>query len=560
MKNLVQFISPIDGRVFNALLGDYRWAPRSGEPLVLSYSFYERGSPVYVSPRDGYERNNPEFDFPFRPGFATFSPQHRLAVRRIFDDIETFLDLRFVEVADSLDADIRFGLSDLLQDGYDGVSLLLQPKYTPFRIDPNQLHLTGPLSVDIWLEQSLGDARFPMVLLHEIGHALGLSHPFEDGFRELPPVSKAVLDGELDYLRYTAMAYDVYPDSVQESELLSWSPAVTFMSLDIQALQFLYGVDEDTDDDLYVVRDTGADPAIDELIRSYEQHEVHEYPNAYLTIADTGGSNTLLIAVDGDLEIDLHPGTWSHTGGGLRVANGVDDNLFLAHGSVLDELLLLGNGDHRVVVGREDFSTYKVLENGPRLYLREIDGGDTLLIEGAEELVFADLTLSVDGWRQQVADHNAPLLLDPQVPLYQSAIDGGVAGVADDIAPAEAQLYRLYFGGLGRAPDREGFEWWLDKIENGVYDLLEVSARFVDSPEFRGLADGDADGIVSDPEFLDHMYRNVFGRAPDEDGYAWWLAQLQSDEFTQPLGFAHMVQSDEFVLLTAGTVSDMLLV
>ena len=560
MKNPVQFVSPLAGRLFNALLGDYRWAQEPGEPLTLSYSFYAEDSPVHVDLQNGYSRSDPQFDWPFRPGFAGFTEPQKDNARRIFEEVENFLKVRFVEVADSLNADFRLGRTNLERDEADGLSFVLSPEYLPFRLNPEQFHDAAPLSVDIWINTELPSRFFHEVLLHEIGHALGLTHPFENGFEELHPVDNAVLDGELDYLRYSAMAYDYYPDSVHERELVRESPALTFMPLDIEALQFLYGAAEDADNDLYVLRERRSDPELEAMIRAYDSHSVHDYYNAYVTIVDSGGHNALLIAVDGDLHIDLRPGAWSNTGGGLATTTWQDDNLYLAPETVLEELLLTGTGRHTVVIGEQDFGANKFFDRGAHLLLREVDGGERLLIEGADELVFADVTLPADNWRKAAAEWNEALLLDPQGPLYQSGIDGGLEGEADDVPPLEAQLYRLYFGGLGRAPDKGGFAWWLERLDTGVFGLGEVSARFVDSDEFERLADANADQVISDNEFLDHMYLNVFGREPDAGGYAWWLEQLQSGEFTHPLSFAHMVQSDEFVLLTAATVSDLLLV
>ena len=57
-------------------------------------------------------------------------------------------------------------------------------------------------------------------------------------------------------------------------------------------------------------------------------------------------------------------------------------------------------------------------------------------------------------------------------------------------------------------------------------------------------------------EFLDHVYTTVFGRPPDAAGYAWWLDQLQTGQHNQGSAFTGMTQSDEFVLISAGTVSD----
>ena len=90
--------------------------------------------------------------------------------------------------------------------------------------------------------------------------------------------------------------------------------------------------------------------------------------------------------------------------------------------------------------------------------------------------------------------------------------------------------------------------------------LSEVAARFIDSPEFKGLADVNGLNGVEDFEFLNHMYKNVFGRAADQNGYVWWLSKLDDDTHSQATAFASMVQSDEFVLTTAATVADYLFV
>ena len=55
------------------------------------------------------------------------------------------------------------------------------------------------------------------------------------------------------------------------------------------------------------------------------------------------------------------------------------------------------------------------------------------------------------------------------------------------------------------------------------------------------------------------LYRTYFGavnRAPDEAGYEWWLDQLQTGQHNQGSAFTGMTQSDEFVLISDGTVSD----
>jgi hypothetical protein len=55
--------------------------------------------------------------------------------------------------------------------------------------------------------------------------------------------------------------------------------------------------------------------------------------------------------------------------------------------------------------------------------------------------------------------------------------------------------------------------------------LQEVSARFIDSKEFKTLY-GDA---PSKADFLTKVYTNVLGRAPDQGGYDWWLNAMNTD-------------------------------
>ena len=78
-----------------------------------------------------------------------------------------------------------------------------------------------------------------MTLLHEIGHAIGLDHPFNDGSGE------PVLPASMDSNRYTIMAYELHPTASIE--------AMTPMLLDILAIQYIYGANMTTrtGDDVY---------------------------------------------------------------------------------------------------------------------------------------------------------------------------------------------------------------------------------------------------------------------------------------------------------------------
>jgi serralysin len=118
------------------------------------------------------------------------------------------------------------------------------------------------LAGDIWLNSSQAwtDSDFALggsgygTLLHEIGHALGLKHPFD---------GPNILDSSLDNTQYTVMSYTQHPNSLYRTVTetspnhFSWQyehiQPETLMPLDIVALQYLYGANTSShsDNDTY---------------------------------------------------------------------------------------------------------------------------------------------------------------------------------------------------------------------------------------------------------------------------------------------------------------------
>lgn len=98
----------------------------------------------------------------------------------------------------------------------------------------------------------------------------------------------------------------------------------------------------------------------------------------------------------------------------------------------------------------------------------------------------------------------------------------GFDNVVPDIPRSENYLKvaRLYRACLSRKPDADGIAWWVKQIDAGM-ELRDMAARFMDSAEFMVKY-----GDVSDAEFIQLLYINVLGRAPDAEGYAYWLGQI----------------------------------
>lgn len=93
-----------------------------------------------------------------------------------------------------------------------------------------------------------------------------------------------------------------------------------------------------------------------------------------------------------------------------------------------------------------------------------------------------------------------------------------------DLDGASGQAYRLYQAAFDRAPDPAGLGYWIAQVDDGMA-LEQAAARFIDSSEFQDLYGQ----VPDDAAFLTALYGNVLDRAPDNDGYVWWLNELQNN-------------------------------
>ena len=163
------------------------------------------------------------------------------------------------------------------------------------------LSVSRPSDGDIWISVDQKNSTFAngsydyMALMHEIGHALGLKHPFEDG---------AVLPTAYDNINYTIMSYsDASP--ANQHYYITWSiqgqllhptyneiEPVTPMVMDILAVQSIYGASTRTN--------------VSDNTYSYT---ALPYPQ---TIYDSAGIDTIdTSTLTRSSDIDLTPGSYS---------------------------------------------------------------------------------------------------------------------------------------------------------------------------------------------------------------------------------------------------------
>ena len=325
-----------------------------GVSAVVTYSFPKAGA-AWIS--DYYDGE--PFD-----GFQGFNTAQQNAARQALTLWSDVANITFQEVPDTANdvGDIRFGFSRVVTN-----STAAAWAYYPYD-DPNY---EFPEAGDIWL-----DAKYPpnlqmtpgkfgfSTLLHEIGHAIGLDHPFSDGFGDpsLPP--------GFDNLRYTVMSYT--PVAFVDVE------PMTPMLLDILAIQYIYGANMNTrtGDDVYKFSTT-------QQLRA---------------IWDAGGidtidaSNQTVAAI-----INLDDGEFSSIG--RRVYGVAADNIAIAYGVTIENAkggsgadkifgndvanVLSGNAGNDILDGELGADT---LRGGRGIDIYIVGDGDTVDEQGNRDL------------------------------------------------------------------------------------------------------------------------------------------------------------------------------
>ncbi len=121
---------------------------------------------------------------------------------------------------------------------------------------------------------------------------------------------------------------------------------------------------------------------------------------------------------------------------------------------------------------------------------------------------------------------------------------GGLATVLAEIAeanPSAAMIDRLYLAFFQRFPDDDGWDHWIDTRADG-HRLEDIAEWFAESTEFSNRY-----GSVDFSSFLDQLYIDVLGRAPDQEGKTYWLGLLSENEVTRGTVVVYFTESAEML-------------
>jgi Ca2+-binding RTX toxin-like protein len=406
--------------------------------------------------------------------FTPFNAAQQELATKLLRYVSSVVDVNFVQTSDPEQGyTIVFGNND--QDHSAGYAAPVYGEHgTPLMLNFDQR----------FLEPSRDEGlAFTTVVLHEIGHALQLKHPF----------SHADATGELSAGPFLSTAEDLKSLSIMSYTYDAGVAGYTSYSpFDLAALHYAFGVAP------------GARAGNDTYVLDQGKMNMLWDGAGFDTIDGSAQSR--------DLVLDLRPGYWGYIGTKADLISAAGQ-VTVNFGTVIEAALggsgndtLTGNDANNVLTGGAGNDTlaggagidiaayagqrsgYQVLRNGSGASVSAQSGGegsDTLA--GIERLKFADTMLALD--------------------------TEGMNG----------QVYRLYQAAYDRKPDPAGLGYWIGMADQGM-GLKTIAAAFTGGAEFAALYGANADHAT----FLTRLYANVLHRPYDQGGYDFWLNALKA--------------------------------
>jgi Ca2+-binding RTX toxin-like protein len=458
------------------------WKSTARTAVTLTYSFFGDFLPSNMS-----EDAN---------GYLPMNERQKQAVRDALATWSAVADITFVELTGSKRGDLEFGTNDQSVDRSAAYAYLPDGTGASVALFLNNQAVTSA-------RPDLGTYGFA-VLIHELGHNLGLKHPGDydaTGQGAAGPFLPSLVDNR----DYTQMSYNhstAFSDTRKEP--------ITPMLYDIQAIQYLYGANmrHRTGNDTYLFEDA-------------------TLPRC---IWDAGGNDTFdFSACSSKVLIDLRAGGFSSTAQSIHnVSIAYDVVIDNAIGTLYDDTIY-GNGAGGIIDAGAGADTIYGAPGSETI--RGGDGIDTLVLAGTRR----DYVVARSDSMVTMARSGAGT--DTLAGVERIRFDDGQ--MALDIDGVAGKIFRLYQAAFNRSPDLAGLGYWIGVGDSGA-SMEAVSNFFVTSQEFK-----DTYGALTDRQFVVQLYQNILHREPDEAGLDFHLNHLANQATTRATTLISFSESAE---------------
>ncbi|MTV40338.1 M10 family metallopeptidase C-terminal domain-containing protein [Duganella radicis] len=538
----------------DALLGGSKWGGAVGTAATVTYSFPWTTSTtaVFTSP-DGIYSDLHEDTAAQHYGLNAIQQAAAQNALQAWASVANITPVLVAESSTSV-GDIRVAFTSASNTASDGGAAWGWASY------PSGFYPSGG---DVWISTSVTDTNWAsgsynyMSLIHELGHALGLKHPFEDGTVDLAHANR----------QYSIMAYDDAPNSLfvditETARGYSWRSydvvPDTPMVNDIAAMQYQYGANMNykTGNDTYTF-----DPATPFL----------------RTIWDAGGNDTISIAnfTNGSV-IDLTPGDYSSIHIPSEVRSDIDwgtsqppagtydgtNNLGIAYGAWLENAI--GGSGNDTLIGNS--LANHLQGNGGS---NAIDGGsgiDTALYSGNFSAYSVAATST--GYTVTLASNPAQkdtLTSIERMSFADATVALNIASLAESTLSSQytALAQKFYVAYFGRPADANGLASMVAQFAaagvptdtQAFVDAYRTNASvhalidsFGNSNESAALYSG------NNRDFVTAIYTHLLGRTPNAEGLNFWAGALDSGNLARGLAALNIVAGAEGNTTTQGQI------